>query len=389
MFDTKYLRHCYNYGELCGPEHTKYDLDTRICGTGGCGSKLMKYETRPSSTNILRCSTRCQSGEFQYNGYCLNSCPVATFQYYDSNRVNTCINSCSDIINGNQCNTYCIGYIYDNRTCRSTCDRPFLYNEYTFTSSRSKWKVVSVDMYESGYEPYRALDGNLNTFWHTKWRNSHPPHPHWIIVDMGETYNISAVTYRSRQDSYTDGMIKDYELYLSLDGITWGTYVTKAQLRNLRSEQPMPISPPRICRYFKIVALSEISGTPHTHAAELGVIAHTLKYCTKSCGSRYIDGDYCQPSCSSGYYIKTNNDNIKICVPSDGCHVKSNDGNSPKYCYYSCTESGWPYYIGTTCYESCPADKPYHIEGQYKCLESCPDNYYLSDSICYCRYSNT
>jgi len=67
LTNNKYLRHCYDKGELCGREHTMYDSDTRICesGTDVCGpEKVWKYETRPKSTNILRCSNKCKDGEF-------------------------------------------------------------------------------------------------------------------------------------------------------------------------------------------------------------------------------------------------------------------------------------------------------------------------------------
>jgi len=383
--DNKYIRRCYNKDDKCGPEHTKYDFDSKLCGTGDCGTKLKKYETRDRSTNILRCSTKCLNGEYAYNGYCLDKCPATTYIYKDPTKGNTCVKSCSGYITGNECTINCIGYIYDDKkTCKSTCDRPFFYNIFTYSNRKNKWKVVSVDSFDRGYEAKKAIDENIYTFWHTQFRKKRPGHPHTIIVNMGETLNVSGFIYQARQDKYVDGMVKDYQLYLSPDGSTWGTYVKKSKFNKVRKAQLTSFSP-RICSHFKFVATSEYSNRRrYTHAAELGVKADPLKYCTKSCGSRYIDGDYCQPTCSSGYFIRTNNDNIKICVPSSGCHVKYNDRNSPKYCYKSCTESGYPYYLGTTCYDRCPTDTPYHVEGKYQCLKNCPDNYYPSDNTCYC-----
>jgi len=394
---NKYLRHCYGEGELCGPEHTMYDLDTRICGTGGCATgKVKKYETRPRSTNILRCSTQCKSGEFKLNGYCLDDCPANTFRYNDPIEGYICVNSCSSYlngyINGNKCVPICTDYIYDNRTCKSTCDRPFLYNEETkldLSISKSKWEVIYVDSYESAYIAKRAIDGDPGTYWHSEYVNYLSQVPHTIVVDMGEAYNVSAFTYLARQDiQFTNGMVRIYDLYLSSDGITWINCVSNGLFEGIRTEQEVTISPPRISRYFKFVAKEEISKGPWTTVAELGIKAAPLRihYCTKSCGSKYIEGESCTSTCSNGYYISTNNDNIKICVSSSGCYVKSYEvGYSNKYCYKSCIESGWPYYKGTTCYQSCPSDTPYHVEGQFECLSNCPTNYYLNGNTCYCK----
>jgi len=379
-----YIRHCYNRGEICGPEHTMYDFDTKECGTGGCGGKLMRYETRPSSTNILRCSTRCKSGEFEYNGYCLDNCPETKFKYNDTNRGYICIDSCNLLINGNECALSCEGYIHDNNICKSTCDGPF-YDEHNFVS-RSNWVIKEYSSHntQSFDYYYNVLDDKPDTMWHTQYNGALPGYPHFITIDMGETYNVSSFRYLTRKTG-ENGMVKDYELYLSLDGTNWDTPI-KSTFTKTHDWQWLSFSPQRVFRYFKFKTLSEVNNGPWTSAAEITIEATTLKICTKSCGSSsYIENESCASFCSNGYYISTNNDNIKICVDSDGCYHKSDENeNWPKYCYYSCTESGWPYYIGDTCYESCPEEKPYHIEGQFECLENCTTNYYLDGNTCYC-----
>jgi len=397
MLETKYLRHCYDQGELCGPEHTQYNSDTRECGI--CGTeKVKKYETRPKSTNILRCSTKCKEGEFKHNGYCLDACPATLFEYNDPIEGYICVNSCSSYLNGyikgNKCVPICTDYIYDNRTCKSTCDRPFLYNEetkYDTTISKSKWKVIYVDSYHPNSPGKNAIDENPITLWHTFFDHDNKIYswvPHTIIVDMGEAYNVKAFKYLTRQDgSYTEGMVKTYDFYLSSDGIIWVKCISDGKFVETRSEQMATISPSRVARYFKFEAKQEIKDRAYTTAGELGIQADPLNihYCTKSCGTnKYIENESCKSSCTSLRYISTNNGNINICVPSSGCYLKSDDGNTNKYCYYSCKESGYPYYIGTTCYKSCPSGTPYHVEGKFECIKNCPPNYYLSGNICYC-----
>ena len=61
-------------------------------------------------------------------------------------------------------------------------------------------RVVAVDSEETEFENAaggNALDGNPNTFWHTKWFGQDPPHPHQIIMDLGAVrtvYGISVST---------------------------------------------------------------------------------------------------------------------------------------------------------------------------------------------------
>ena len=59
---------------------------------------------------------------------------------------------------------------------------------------------VQVDSENSGYEGFRALDGDVNSMWHTdfQFRETRPPHE--IVIDFGASYEVSGFVYVPRAD---------------------------------------------------------------------------------------------------------------------------------------------------------------------------------------------
>lgn len=68
-----------------------------------------------------------------------------------------------------------------------------------------------------GYEASKAIDGNLKTFWHSEW-DPRPPLPQAITLDLGDTYNVTGLSYQTRADFKPDGIITEYNIYASADG---------------------------------------------------------------------------------------------------------------------------------------------------------------------------
>ena len=140
----KDLKHCYNYGELCSPEHNIYDMDTRECKIGSCGTKLKKVEHRDGQSDITRCSNSCANGEIISGEYCLDQCSVNQYKYTDADGKDHCTNSCNNIgqpyiLDGNKCNSTCNLYKYDNNSCLGSCASIYFItntnNDGTFCSS--------------------------------------------------------------------------------------------------------------------------------------------------------------------------------------------------------------------------------------------------------------
>ena len=133
---------------------------------------------------------------------------------------------------------------------------------------RSGWKVVSVSSENRGEEAKNAIDGDLTTIWHSRWSENEAKHPHEIVIDMGGLLEIDQFIYQPRDSE--NGRIKDYELYFSKDGQTWGE-PAKGQFVNTGSAQSVKLPKPVAARYFKLRALSEVYNRPWASAAELNV----------------------------------------------------------------------------------------------------------------------
>jgi beta-galactosidase len=88
---------------------------------------------------------------------------------------------------------------------------------------------------------------------------------------MKKIYNVTAITYLARQDGTANGMVKAYEVYLSLDGETWGSAVVSGEFKNTTALQTAKLSKATAGRYMKFVAKSEVNGNAWTSAAEIGI----------------------------------------------------------------------------------------------------------------------
>ncbi len=138
---------------------------------------------------------------------------------------------------------------------------------------RSKWKVVHCDSYHLGEgEANQAIDGDPNTYWHTKWGGNEPKHPHEIEVDLGEMLELDGIIYLPRQGQ-ENGRIAKYEVYVSRDGKSWAAPAAAGEFSNNAQLQTVRFAKAITGRYVKLVALSEVSGNAWTSLAELDVLA--------------------------------------------------------------------------------------------------------------------
>jgi len=81
------------------------------------------------------------------------------------------------------------------------------------------WTIAYVDSEERNGEDgsaENAIDGQTANFWHTEWKNNSPDHPHYLILNLGQTREISGFRYVPRQ-SPGAGRIKDYEVIIGDD----------------------------------------------------------------------------------------------------------------------------------------------------------------------------
>lgn len=86
---------------------------------------------------------------------------------------------------------------------------------------RSNWEVIdySDQQLDDGGGITSILDGNLNTFWHSSY-NPLSPLPHWIVIDMHNTNEISKIKLVRRMGN-SDAQTAN--LYISDNALEWNS----------------------------------------------------------------------------------------------------------------------------------------------------------------------
>ncbi len=84
---------------------------------------------------------------------------------------------------------------------------------------------ATASSFQPGYEPFKAVDGDPSTFWHTEYSPQQAPLPQWITLDLGAARTVAKIQYLPRQDGNDNGTITRYNVYASLDGKDFGTPV--------------------------------------------------------------------------------------------------------------------------------------------------------------------
>lgn len=150
---------------------------------------------------------------------------------------------------------------------------PITNETFDLIVPKTQWQVVYVDSEQPGEgEARQAIDGDPNTYWHTRWEGEEPRPPHEIQIDLGSRYTLDGITFLPRQGN-DHGRIAEYELYLSDDGRTWNTPVAKGRLPGGAQRQQVIFDTTHAGRFVRIVARSEQHGRPWTSIAEFSVIA--------------------------------------------------------------------------------------------------------------------
>ena len=142
-------------------------------------------------------------------------------------------------------------------------------------------KVIHTDSNAAGYEGFKAIDDNPKTMWHTSWNAGNTKYPHEIQIDLGKEVQMTGVVYTPRQDGNTNGLLKNYEVYLSKNGKDWGKAAAKGSLeRNATIKKIMfdwsyqgdTATTARKGRYVRLVGLSGFEGDNYLSVAQFDVI---------------------------------------------------------------------------------------------------------------------
>ena len=279
-------KHTYQW-KPCASTVVSLDAATRGLGNASCGPDVMdKYELRSANTAFRMMLMPLSQGtdaaqqarvempvcqpvncERTSNGLIKMSTPTAGATIYYSIDGGAFVKYTSELQHDGPCNikTYC--------SADGMIDSPLMNYDFELFINKSVWRLVSTDSQHGGNEARLAFDNNLSTFWHTEYGATEPACPHSLVVDMVDTYTVTAFTYNARTDGNQNGMVKSYEVYLSNDGTNWGSPVAKGEFKNTTAMQVAKLAQPTQGRYLKFIALSEINGNKWSSAAEIGIQA--------------------------------------------------------------------------------------------------------------------
>ena len=128
---------------------------------------------------------------------------------------------------------------------------------------------VSSDLPEGG-AARNVLDGNPDTYWHTMRGVTVASYPHDIRINLGGERHLKGITYRGAAVEGTH--VKDYEVYVSQDGNSWGNPVARGTFeKNSDLQRVLFFSPARAC-YIRLVALSSHDGGDFAAVSEIDII---------------------------------------------------------------------------------------------------------------------
>lgn len=168
-----------------------------------------------------------------------------------------------------------LSYMQGNAFQPKTAIDPEMLSKFMASENRSVLKeigakVVYFDSEAKQYPAANAIDGNLDTIWHTPFGPGATKLPHEMQIDMQKPVKLSGLKYFSRFEG--PGCVSDYEVFLSDDGKEWGKPVAKGKLQNMPQWQPITFAEPRQSRYIRFVARSSYAHEQFIAVAELDAI---------------------------------------------------------------------------------------------------------------------
>jgi hypothetical protein len=162
---------------------------------------------------------------------------------------------------------------YDEWQVNVTTGEWRVYDEFV---PQAEWTLLYVDSEETADEDgaaTNAFDNSPSTKWHTGYGDDTPAPPHELQIDLGATYLLDAFRHLPRQDVDENGIIAEYEFYVSASAEDWGTPVATGSFDNDENNRAATLVefPAREGRFVRFVAQSEYLGDAFTSLAELDV----------------------------------------------------------------------------------------------------------------------
>lgn len=125
------------------------------------------------------------------------------------------------------------------------------------TIDRMSISDVSSEETSWGEVGANAIDGNINTIWHTLWDGSDDER--YITVKFDDVVKLTAFEYTPRQGLYSgNGRVLSYELYTSTDGSRWDLAASGEGWADDQNKKIVELEEPVEAQYVKFVAVDSV-----------------------------------------------------------------------------------------------------------------------------------
>jgi hypothetical protein len=142
---------------------------------------------------------------------------------------------------------------------------PYPVPEVTPALDKSEF-LVSASSQQGGSDVRNAFDGTPETMWHSRWGEKGDTYPYTIDIALGGLYPINGLEYLPRQIG-TNGMLGDYEIYVSRHTNDFGAPVAKGRFNTGKDLQTNAF-PATWGKHVRIRMLNSIHSNHYAAASE-------------------------------------------------------------------------------------------------------------------------
>lgn len=137
-----------------------------------------------------------------------------------------------------------------------TADDNDIFKSYI---SIDRLSVIDFSTEASAYKEYayNAIDGNINTYWHTNW-TWYSDSERYITFELDDCTYLSAIDYVPRQDGY-NGRFTACEVYTSLDGENWELVASATGWANNAATKTILFDKSVYAKYVKVVGSKAVN----------------------------------------------------------------------------------------------------------------------------------
>jgi hypothetical protein len=122
-----------------------------------------------------------------------------------------------------------------------------------------------------GFEAEKAIDGDPDTMWHSQYEQGTAAHPHDLDITLPVKRALRTVKILPRQDGNPNGLIRQYEVYVSAEPDTWGEPIAAGAFEENDTLKIVELKPPVHGRFIRVRALSGFDGKPFAAIADLSI----------------------------------------------------------------------------------------------------------------------